>query len=670
MDDFTSIIAFFLVCVVLVFSWSHLRLRRRIGEQEERLAALTRRVYLLENPAIPPPSTDEAEESIVSVEQHESEPLSPSPVISPTRTREDWETVVGGNWLNRIGALVLVVGIALFLGYSLTQLGPAGKVAIGFAVGIAMLASGVSLSSSERYGNFAVSLVGGGWAAIYFTAYASHALEPARIVTNATAGAALLLGISALMIVHALANNSERGAALAFLFSFVSLNVSPLTGFSVYATLLLAVSTAALAYLRNWFRLALTGVILAYATFLVREGAPSDLAPIALWAQWFAFEIYDILDIRRRGLRRGIEQSLFLVNACGFTGASLIYRWNDIGWFLFISAAAYLASAAIRMRFGTGEASSSTRLLGGGYEGAIAASSALMAGALVDRFSGATITLALAIEGEMIVLAGHALQNAIVRNTGGAVLGLAFFRLLFVDITSANRSREWTPVAGVMALILGANRLRGGWGYAAGAGILVTLVIHEEVRRDWAPFALGLIGIFALWTGLRLQLRDVRWQHPLWAVSTFLFGVEAVGYPSTYALPIALAAFTSYACEFLVRGSTAEFKWERHAGAFYSILGTLLFTILLFDKVQGRLLTVALGAQGIGLLVAGMFASERVLRISGLALFLVCIGKAFIHDLRQLDTLSRILSFIVLGLLLLGASWIYTRFRDRVRRLL
>ena len=58
------------------------------------------------------------------------------------------------------------------------------------------------------------------------------------------------------------------------------------------------------------------------------------------------------------------------------------------------------------------------------------------------------------------------------------------------------------------------------------------------------------------------------------------------------------------------------------------------------------------------------------MRLSGLVLFLLCIGKAFLYDLRQLDTFSRIVSFIVLGLLLLGASWVYTRFRERIRRLL
>ncbi|MBI5083849.1 MAG: DUF2339 domain-containing protein [Acidobacteria bacterium] len=62
--------------------------------------------------------------------------------------------------------------------------------------------------------------------------------------------------------------------------------------------------------------------------------------------------------------------------------------------------------------------------------------------------------------------------------------------------------------------------------------------------------------------------------------------------------------------------------------------------------------------------------SRRVLRISGLSMLIVCIGKLFFYDLRNLETLPRIISFIALGIILLGVSWAYTRFRERLRRLL
>ena len=56
------------------------------------------------------------------------------------------------------------------------------------------------------------------------------------------------------------------------------------------------------AYFRQWFRLAVTGVILAYATFVIRDDAPGQLARWALWIQWLAFEVFDLLDIMDAGV--------------------------------------------------------------------------------------------------------------------------------------------------------------------------------------------------------------------------------------------------------------------------------------------------------------------------------------------------------------------------------
>jgi uncharacterized membrane protein len=42
----------------------------------------------------------------------------------------------------------------------------------------------------------------------------------------------------------------------------------------------------------------------------------------------------------------------------------------------------------------------------------------------------------------------------------------------------------------------------------------------------------------------------------------------------------------------------------------------------------------------------------------------------FLYDLRNLETLYRILSFVALGLILLSVSWIYSRFREQVEKLL
>ena len=103
---------------------------------------------------------------------------------------------------------------------------------------------------------------------------------------------------------------------------------------------------------------------------------------------------------------------------------------------------------------------------------------------------------------------------------------------------------------------------------------------------------------------------------------------------------------------------------------YYSLMATTLLAALIYHEVSGSVLTVAWGLEGVTLLAAGFALHDRVPRISGLALLLGCILKLFLWDLRNLDTLPRIFSFIVLGLLLVGVSWVYTRFRDQVRRYL
>jgi len=91
---------------------------------------------------------------------------------------------------------------------------------------------------------------------------------------------------------------------------------------------------------------------------------------------------------------------------------------------------------------------------------------------------------------------------------------------------------------------------------------------------------------------------------------------------------------------------------------------------LLDYRVSGSMLTVAWGLEGITLLAAGFPLSDRNQRLSGLALLTFCILKLFLYDLRHLETLPRIISFIALGLILVAVSWIYSRFRERVQKYL
>src|SRR5262249_15067858 len=138
-------------------------------------------------------------------------------------SNEEWEAIVGGTWLNKLGVFVLVIGIALFLGYSFTQMGPAGRVAIGLAVSFAMLGGGVVLERRERYMTFARGLLGGGWAALYFTTYAMHAVNAAKVIDSNLLAVLLLLAVAAGMIAHSLRYRSQTVTGLAYFLAFATL---------------------------------------------------------------------------------------------------------------------------------------------------------------------------------------------------------------------------------------------------------------------------------------------------------------------------------------------------------------------------------------------------------------------------------------------------------------
>jgi hypothetical protein len=108
----------------------------------------------------------------------------------------------------------------------------------------------------------------------------------------------------------------------------------------------------------------------------------------------------------------------------------------------------------------------------------------------------------------------------------------------------------------------------------------------------------------------------------------------------------------------------------RYARPMFSLFATAMLTALFYLEVSGSLLTVAWAFEAVALLAAGFALRERVLRLSGLLLFGVSILKVFAYDLRELEALPRIASFVVLGLMLIGVSFGYSRYREKLSRFL
>src|SRR5690606_34251832 len=65
----------------------------------------------------------------------------------------------------------------------------------------------------------------------------------------------------------------------------------------------------------------------------------------------------------------------------------------------------------------------------------------------------------------------------------------------------------------------------------------------------------------------------------------------------------------------------------------------------------------------LALMAVGIWRRKQGARMMAFGLFGLTILKLFLFDLSFLETLYRIISFIVLGLILIGVSYVYSRYK-------
>jgi uncharacterized membrane protein len=136
----------------------------------------------------------------------------------------------------------------------------------------------------------------------------------------------------------------------------------------------------------------------------------------------------------------------------------------------------------------------------------------------------------------------------------------------------------------------------------------------------------------------------------LWAARTHKTDVADAERTEIGILAVAINIYTLIALSlefwdyFLKAGGAVDAALAQHVSL--SVLWTLYATLLLFFGVQKK---------------------SPLLRWQSLALFGLVVGKVFLYDLSFLDRGYRILSFFVLGAVLLGVSFSYTRKLARER---
>ena len=296
------------------------RQSEELQQLSQQVAALTRRVFHLEQVLrtgstiessagkIPPPQVEATQPEVpLAVAQAspagEFRPLAMPPNLPepqrvpqiparPPSPEVSLETRIGGQWLNRIGIIAVLVGLSYFLKLAIENdwIGPGARVAIGLIAGVGLIWWSERFRA-RAFTAFAYSLKAIGIGALYLSLWAAFPFY--HLVSAPVAFFAMIL-VTAGSVAMSLRQNSELLAAFALVGGFltpvlVSTNQNHEVALFCYV-ILLDLGTVWVVAVRGWQRLLLAsfiGTSLLFGAWASSYYTEDQLATTLFFASFF-----------------------------------------------------------------------------------------------------------------------------------------------------------------------------------------------------------------------------------------------------------------------------------------------------------------------------------------------------------------------------------------------
>jgi uncharacterized membrane protein len=561
------------------------------------------------NISAPPPPDGPAVPSqpspVASVRVHAAPPLRPSLSHSSQSGGDDLEKKIGQYWLNRIGIAAMLIGLSYFLKYAFENnwIGPGGRIAIGLVLGIAVILW------SERfrragYSAFSYSLKAVGIGALYLSLWG--AFQVYHLIPAAAAFGAMVI-VTGSTIALALTQDAELLASFAMVGGFAT-PILLSTGESHEAALfsyvaLLDLAILVMTVIKPWRRL-LWG---------------SFLGTIILYVGWFG-EYYQRYQNEDRALTTCFAASFAAI----FASVPLL--------------AAYSRSSQNR-----GPSITLTVL-----PLCNAATFFLELFAMHERDKDALTWFALSLAAIYLGIAEGIRRRAAAQGAG--VIQLAHVAIAIAFLTIA------------IPLKLDAHWITIGWLVESAVLLWVSVRTETNFLRYLALITL-LLGIVRLlvYDNFKVETILVNARFLSYAVAiSILCGIAHYGkrYASESEQPfvqlavvavnvLALIALTWEAADYFDRVQVAH-RYLRNEFREIAVLRS--FTYSAIWLVYGAVL-----------MAVGFQTRSAFLRWQALILIALTTLKVFLYDVSQLGGSYRIVSFVALGAVLLGISFVYQR---------
>jgi uncharacterized membrane protein len=668
-------------------------------------------------------------------------PPPPPPAAPPAPGPADdfgWRSLegrLGGTWLSRVGALVVTIGIALFLKYAFDSgwIQPAGRVALGVAAGVALLVVGERLQRAA-YRVPAQALVAAGIAALYLSIFAAFSFY--RLLPQPVAFGLMVL-VTATALALAIHHDARAIAVLANLGGFLTpvlLSTNRDAAVALFSYLaILDAGMVVSAYWRRWpelHALSFAFTHLLYLAWFMRWYAsdPPQRAVALIGASVFLVLFSLVAVVESRGRQRITPERVWQVTGIIVLAVPAVYfvAARSILWPVHAPWLALLCLTLSAYYVALARATMHARRVGPQLlllHGAIAL--AFLTLTFPIQFAQYGTSIAWSVEGAALIWGGLRLSSVAMRVAGLVVLGLAAGRWTMVlfgpsihgGIFGADNPALPSTVVFVVASALAA------WMYRPDTAAARD---HERYARPWlviaavaAPTMLLTLELDHHPTLMDPALNDVATTLVWLAAGAILLAATASDRTGTLpgAAALTLLAVTvkaatldveqwrwlvpapppllnaRFAVGLLVAGALA--LYARRAPAFaldpasrralrvgaltaaaVYLLWHLSAEVILapldlasrgeISMARHMALSVLWTAYALATMVIGIQRREAAPRFGAMALFAVVLLKVVLLDLARLDAGYRILSFLVLGAVLILVSFIYTRYRERI----
>ena len=531
----------------------------------------------------------------------------PPPRPRPAKTT-DLETEIGGNWLNKIGAVALVLGMAFFLKYAIDNrwINETGRVIIGLIIGLACVYGG-EYFQKKQMSKYAQGISGAGIAILYFTIYASFAFY--NLVPQLPAFAFMIL-ITATAIALSVRHNAISIAILGILGGFLTpALLSSTTGgdselqFFTYVTIL-NLGVLGITFYKNWRTLnilSLAGTVLLFAGWAEGSYEPKKLGItmtfLTIFFAIFAAQSFVQNVITRRNMN---ASDIIMVVAAPMLYFATSYSLLSDAYHIYLGAFAVLVGVVyivLSQRVQTSRFEDTRlRLL------FLAIAAGFLIVAVPIQLKQRWITIGWGAEALVLALIGFYMNSIKTRYIALGLLGLVGFRLLCID-TNVEYGVILTPFFNERFTVFLFSIVM--------VGIIAWL--YQRNREQTTPTE-RIIQVVLVLTANFLTI---------WALSMEILNTISVLHPEGYKLAG-------------VESLTLSAVW--------AIYGAIMLGI-------------------------GLVYRFRPGRVMAMVILGIVIAKSFLYDVWFLDRLYRIIAFAGLGVLLLLTSYVYQAHRDKIRRI-